>query len=208
VQTGPGGSAFRTQPGVLTANQPACDEYCSSGSGVRVNLICGQCGHTFEVGEDIFGRQERVDVPCPACKKVISIANPKLITMRVDRTRKKVPQVVSQISPEGRLLLIPQHMELSLKVLEGQEKGTVYPVNKPRFLIGRTNGDVNLNDSLISRVHCALEISADGILLKDLESTNRTFVDEKAIETAPLTNGSTFRVGGHLLQLVIVIHPS
>jgi pSer/pThr/pTyr-binding forkhead associated (FHA) protein len=99
-------------------------------------------------------------------------------------------------------------MVLSLKVLEGEEKGTVYPVNKPRFLIGRTNGDVNLNDSLISRVHCALEISADGILLKDLESTNRTFVDEKAIETAALTNGSTFRVGGHVLQLVIVIHPS
>jgi hypothetical protein len=173
-----------------------------------VNVKCSQCGHAFEVGEDTFGRQERVDVPCPACKKVISIANPKLITMSVDRTRKKVPQVVSQISPEGRLLLIPQHMELSLKVLEGEEKGTVYPVNKPRFLIGRTNGDVNLNDSLISRVHCALEISADGILLKDLESTNRTFVDEKAIETAALTNGSTFRVGGHVLQLVIVIHPS
>lgn len=167
---------------------------------------CAHCGHEFQVDGDIFADKDRVDVPCPSCKKETSIANPKTATLGIDRTRKKVHQIVSQISPEGRLLLIPATMELSLKVLEGQEKGTVYPVNKPRFLIGRTNGDVNLHDGMISRVHCALETSADGVLLKDLESTNGTFVDEKQIESIPLKDGSKFRVGSHVLQLVIVTH--
>ena len=157
----------------------------------------------FEVGQETLGQEERVDVPCPACKTPNSVPNPKLVTLSIDRTRKKVHQVISQISPEGELLLIPAHTEISLKVLEGGEKGTTYPVSKPRFLIGRSNGDVNLNDGMISRVHCALEISAEGIVLKDLESTNGTFVDGQKITTATLTDGSTFRVGDHVLRLVV-----
>jgi len=172
-----------------------------------LNVQCSHCSHSFDVGEEILGGKEQIDVPCPSCKKVTSVVNPKLITLSIDRTAKKIPQVVSQVSPEGRLLLIPQHMEISLKVLEGEEKGTVYPVNKPRFLIGRTNGDVNLNDTLISRVHCALETSANGVVLKDLESTNGTFMGEERIVAAPLGDGATFRVGSHVLQLVVVTNP-
>jgi predicted component of type VI protein secretion system len=132
------------------------------------------------------------------------VVNPKLTTFVVDPTRKKVPRVVSQVSPEGRLLLIPANVEMSLKVLEGDEKGTVYPVSKPRFLIGRTNGDINLNDDRISRVHCAIESTAEGVMLRDLESTNGTFIEDKRIDSASLADGSKFRVGNHGLQLIIV----
>lgn len=165
---------------------------------------CNHCGHSFPVGEEVFGKQERVDVVCPACKKGTSVPNPKLATFVVEPTQKKVPRVVSQVSPDGRLLLIPATVELSLKVTEGVEKGTTYPVSKPRFLIGRTNGDVNLNDERISRVHCALESTAEGVTLRDLESTNGTIIDDKRINSAPLKDGSTFRVGDHVLQLVMV----
>lgn len=169
-----------------------------------MQATCIHCGHTFPVEEEIFGKQERVDLDCPACKKETAVANPKLSTFVVDPTRKKVPRVVSQVSPEGRLLLIPANIEMSLKVVEGEEKGTVYPVNKPRYLIGRTNGDLNLNDERTSRVHCAMESTAEGVLLRDLESTNGTFIDDKRIDSAPLQDGSKFRVGNHVLQLVIV----
>ena len=165
---------------------------------------CNHCGHSFPVEEEIFASQTSVEVVCPSCKKETSVPNPKLATFVVEPTRKKVPRVVSQVSPEGHLLLIPATVELSLKVTEGAEKGTTYPVSKPRFLIGRTNGDINLNDERISRVHCALESTAEGVRLRDLESTNGTFVDDKRIDSAPLNDGSTFRVGSHVLQLVIV----
>jgi hypothetical protein len=145
-----------------------------------------------------------LDLACPACKKETSVVNPKLTTFVVDPTQKKVPRVVSQVSPEGRLLIIPANIEMSLKVIEGEEKGTVYPVSKPCFLIGRTNGDINLNDDRISRVHCAMESTAEGVVLRDLESTNGTFIDDKRIDSAPLQDGSAFKVGNHVLQLVVV----
>ena len=178
---------------------------CGSGEGREsVQAKCNHCGQSFPVREEEFGEQESVQVVCPACKKETSVPNPKLTSFVVEATRKKVPRVVSQVSPEGRLLLIPATVELSLKVTEGEEKGTTYPVSKPRFLIGRTNGDINLNDERISRVHCALESTAEGVTLRDLESTNGTFIDDKRIVAAPLKDGSAFRVGNHVLQLVIV----
>jgi len=169
-----------------------------------LEALCSHCGKALPLQEEEFGSQEEMDVVCPVCQKATSVRNPKLATFVVEPTRKKVPRVVSQVSPEGRLLLIPATVELSLKVTEGPEKGTIYPVSKPRFLIGRTNGDLNLEDERISRVHCALESTAEGVTLRDLESTNGTFVDEKRVDTVPLPDGASFRVGNHILQMVIV----
>jgi hypothetical protein len=172
--------------------------------GIILQSTCHHCGHNFTIDEAAFGSEERLDLPCPSCKKPTPVPNPKLVTFVVDPTRKKVPRVVSQVSPEGRLLLIPANIEMSLKVIEGEEKGTVYPISKPRFVIGRTNGDLNLNDERISRVHCAIESSAEGVLLRDLESTNGTFLEDERVVSAPLPDGSKFRVGNHLLQLIVV----
>jgi pSer/pThr/pTyr-binding forkhead associated (FHA) protein len=80
----------------------------------------------------------------------------------------------------------------------------VYPISKPRFVIGRTNGDLNLDDERVSRVHCAIESSAEGVLLRDLESTNGTFLEDQRVDAAPLPDGARFRVGNHVLQLAIV----
>ncbi len=169
-----------------------------------MQATCHQCGHNFPVDDALFGKEERLDLPCPSCKKPVSVPNPRLVTFMVDPTHKKVPRVVSQVSPEGRLLLIPADVEMSLKVIEGLEKGTVYPISKPRFVIGRTNGDLNLNDERISRVHCAIESSAEGVLLRDLESTNGTFLEDERVSSVPLPEGAKFRVGNHVLQLVVV----
>lgn len=173
-----------------------------------MEVRCQNCGHAFSVEASIFGDREKAPATCPACKQPQEIINPKLATLRIDRTRKKVPQILSQTTPDGRLLLLPQDRDISLKVLEGEEEGTVYPVNKPRLLIGRTNADVAINDTQVSRLHCALEISADGVMLQDLESTNGTLVGGKPIHSAPLANGSTFRIGSHVFELVITLKPA
>ena len=175
---------------------------------VSVEVRCQHCGHAFPVEASIFGDREKAPATCPACQHHQEVINPRMATLRIDRTRKKVPQVLSQTTPDGRLLLLPQDRDFSLKVLEGEEEGTVYPVNKPRFLIGRTNADVAINDTLVSRLHCALEISADGVMLQDLESTNGTLVGGKAIRSASLSNGSTFQIGSHVFELVIAPKPA
>jgi pSer/pThr/pTyr-binding forkhead associated (FHA) protein len=155
------------------------------------------------IAEDIFGNREKVDVACPACGKAFLLVSPKLGTLRIETTRSGAPTINTAYTEDGRLLELPQDKEISLRVLEGDEAGTVFAVARPRITIGRSNADIILNDRAVSRLHCALEISRGSVLLRDLGSMNGTIVGNQLVETATLTNGSTFRVGMHILQLQI-----
>jgi len=168
-----------------------------------MEVRCPHCTSVQSVSEDVFGIGEKVDVACQACGKPFQVFNPKVATLRMETTRKSVTTVNLEYTEDGRLLALPQDKEISLKVLEGNEAGTVFSVVKPRITIGRSNADITINDRVVSRLHCALEISEDLVLLRDLGSTNGTIVGSQLVETATLTSGSTFRVGMHIFQLLI-----
>jgi pSer/pThr/pTyr-binding forkhead associated (FHA) protein len=63
--------------------------------------------------------------------------------------------------------------------------------------IGRATGaDFIVDAALISRVHCRLTALAGGELeVRDLESTNGTYVNGERIETARLASGDRLQVG-------------
>ena len=63
--------------------------------------------------------------------------------------------------------------------------------------IGRATGaDFTVDAALISRVHCRLTVLPGGELeVKDLESTNGTFVNGARIETARVAPGDKLQVG-------------
>lgn len=63
--------------------------------------------------------------------------------------------------------------------------------------IGRATGaDFIIDAALVSRVHCRVTVSADGDLeLKDLESTNGTFVNGSRVSIARLIPGDRIQVG-------------
>ena len=63
--------------------------------------------------------------------------------------------------------------------------------------IGRAAGaDFIVDAALVSRVHCRLTALPDGGLeLRDLDSTNGTFVNGERVETARLAPGDRIQVG-------------
>ena len=63
--------------------------------------------------------------------------------------------------------------------------------------IGRAVGaDFIIDAALVSRVHCRLTALPDGSLeLRDLESTNGTFVNGQRVESARLAPGDRMQVG-------------
>jgi pSer/pThr/pTyr-binding forkhead associated (FHA) protein len=97
-------------------------------------------------------------------------------------------------------------MQVNLKVLAGPYKGSVFNFNQPdTFLIGRTN-DSHLclpNDRFFSRHHCLLEISPPRCFLRDLGSTNGTFVNGQRVREAFLKSGDQIQ-GGETVLLVDV----
>src|SRR5437879_6174987 len=62
--------------------------------------------------------------------------------------------------------------------------------------IGRCTGaEFILDAPLVSRVHCQLSASDDALQVKDLDSTNGTFVNGSRITSATLRIGDRLKVG-------------
>src|SRR5262245_27669925 len=62
--------------------------------------------------------------------------------------------------------------------------------------IGRASAaDLVVEAALVSRLHCRLEASVDGVDVIDLASTNGTFVNDTRVQRARLTAGDRLRVG-------------
>lgn len=168
-----------------------------------MEVSCHHCGKAQNVPPEAFANQNKIQVTCGSCGSQFQVTNPKVSTLRLETTRKKVQAVTEEVSPEGRALSLPKDRDLGLRILQGPERGGVYPIHKPRVTIGRTNADINVDDPLVSRLHCALEISGEEVLLRDLGSSNGTLMDNKLIETAKLSSGASFQIGGHIFQLVV-----
>ncbi|NQS90878.1 MAG: FHA domain-containing protein [Chloroflexi bacterium] len=69
-----------------------------------------------------------------------------------------------------------------LTIIKGFNKGEVFPLEGDEIIIGRgeENGIV-LNTAEVSRTHSILTKAEGGYMIKDLGSTNGTFVDKKKI---------------------------
>ena len=173
-----------------------------------MNVKCHACGKVQSVADDVFGNEDVYWLHCSACGQAMRLVSPKLRTLRMEATAQVASPVTAELSAEGRELRLPDGQQLSLKVVEGEDKGTVFPVSKPRLLIGRGNADITLNDPTASRLHCAVEVSDQEVFLRDLGSSNGTLVDDQPVAVAPLREGSTFRVGMHVLQLLINPRPA
>ena len=62
--------------------------------------------------------------------------------------------------------------------------------------IGRSPGaEFIIEDALVSRVHCRLTATVDALEVKDLDSTNGTFVNGERVQTVELHDGDTLTVG-------------
>jgi pSer/pThr/pTyr-binding forkhead associated (FHA) protein len=74
--------------------------------------------------------------------------------------------------------------------------------------VGRATGaDFIVDAALVSRVHCRLTVRANGELeVRDLKSTNGTFVNGTRVETARLASGDRLQVGR--LELVVTRDPA
>jgi predicted Zn finger-like uncharacterized protein len=101
------------------------------------------------------------------------------------------------------LLQLPKDRRFSLAVIQGAATGQIFQITKTRTLIGRSGADVNLDDPESSRQHAALEIVGDVAILRDLGSTNGTWIELDRIEQHQLNNQQEFRIGSHVLMFIV-----
>ena len=91
-----------------------------------------------------------------------------------------------------------------LQVIEGPDQGRAFPLpdGEPQ-LIGRSTEAYPLTDMSISRRHAELTPDGADWLLRDLDSANGTFLNEKRIESrVVLASDDRIRCGGTVFRLI------
>ncbi len=97
-------------------------------------------------------------------------------------------------------------MQVNLKVTSGPYKGRIFSFTQhDTFLIGRSP-DAHLclpEDRYFSRNHCLLEMNPPHSYLRDLGSTNGTFLNGQRVKDAFLNNGDRIQCGETILVVEV-----
>lgn len=88
-----------------------------------------------------------------------------------------------------------------LIVVEGPDKKKKFMLSKPVTKIGkRETNDFALLDKTVSRNHMEIEYTSDSFLLRDMESTNGTFLNGNKVKEAYLAPGDQIKIGNTVLE--------
>ncbi len=199
------------------------------GERPKVKTRCSKCGGTIEIENPVIGSatmppgepkpapQEPSAFPPPVAPTPIStpaVAAPPPAddTLRTQETPIQPsggrPETGTATLAGGEafrlgFLQLPKDKRFSLAVIQGAATGQIFPITKTRTVIGRSGADVNIDDPEASRQHAALEIVGDLAVLRDLGSTNGTWIDLDRIEQHQLGNQQEFRIGSHVLMFIV-----
>jgi pSer/pThr/pTyr-binding forkhead associated (FHA) protein len=89
---------------------------------------------------------------------------------------------------------------ITLRVLDGADRGRVFAALPTPVTIGREEGNtLQLNDERVSRFHLKIQEDQDKLVLTDLESTNGTRVNGEDIQLRVLRHGDLIFVGRSVL---------
>jgi len=197
---------------------PACQarykfDESKLGERPKAKTKCAKCGSTIEIENPLLAamtltpgtRPPQAPAPTPP-------APPPEAATGTDTARRATPSPTEQLAGQtitGKdlhkmgVLELPKDRRYSLAVIQGAGTGQIHQINKTRTIIGRTGADLNLDDAEASRQHAAVEILGENAILRDLGSTNGTFIELDRIQQHVLNNHMEFRIGSHVLMFIV-----
>jgi hypothetical protein len=173
-----------------------------------MRICCPNCGAILTLQIEQFG--DTSELVCWMCTSVIGLDSvptdqgpPTVEVPASPHDRSKVSRLDGLPNSHTATLALPQDRIIKLSVISGSSQGMEFELSRPLVTIGRLGGgaDMEIDDPEVSRLHCAIEVRRDGILLNDLDSTNGTYLRHARISVVRLDPMSIFRIGTSHLQL-------
>jgi pSer/pThr/pTyr-binding forkhead associated (FHA) protein len=89
---------------------------------------------------------------------------------------------------------------ITIRVLDGADRGRVFPDLTPPITIGREEGNtIQHNDERVSRFHVKIQEDHNKLVITDLESTNGTKVNGEDVQLRIVRFGDMIQVGRSIL---------
>ena len=189
------------------------------GERPRAKTRCAKCNGTIEIENPLMASMTlppgamagtTTQVPSPVPPELVPAPPPALAPAPAPPAepvvRKASGPAAGTVTGRGlekSIAELPKDKRFSLAVIQGPATGHIHPVLKARTIIGRSGADINIEDPEASRQHASLEILGDHAILRDLGSTNGTYVEADRVEQQVLNNQMEFRIGSHVLMFIV-----
>ena len=93
--------------------------------------------------------------------------------------------------------------EACLVVINGVDLGKKYSLVQSSTLIGRSSKvDIQIDEDSISRNHAIIETREGEFVIRDLESTNGTYVNDRPIRSHSLRDGDQIKIGSTIFKFL------
>ncbi len=91
-------------------------------------------------------------------------------------------------------IIVPENV--FLEIVEGYAQGTTFKIDKKSMIIGRDEiCDIKIEDEYVSKRHCQIVFRTDHFTIIDLNSLNKTKVNEKIYIQKNLKNKDIITLG-------------
>lgn len=182
-----GGPGSRLQsPVELTVDAPA---------GTEGRAIHDQLARKFGVGAVTVDGQDLCSLVLGVPPLVEAAVLVDSVTQPSNRTLRRRP--VAEAAPP-----------LALAVDSGAAAGTVVPLRRGSYSIGRSGTRIAIPDPELSREHARVVVTDREIILIDLDSANGTYVDGERIRSTVISTDSSIRCGQSTMSLVFADVPA
>ena len=97
----------------------------------------------------------------------------------------------------------PEAKEACVVVIYGHDLGKKYNLDTPSLIIGRSSKcDIHIDQESVSRNHAKIVNSGKRLLIRDLGSTNGTYVNDQPVEEWILRDGDLIKIGRTILKFL------
>jgi two-component system, cell cycle response regulator len=93
--------------------------------------------------------------------------------------------------------------EACLVVIYGSDLGRKYNLEAPTLVVGRSSkSDIQIDQESVSRAHSKIVNSGRAIRIRDLGSTNGTYVNDELIDERTLADGDFIKIGRTIFKFL------
>jgi two-component system, cell cycle response regulator len=112
--------------------------------------------------------------------------------------RETVVTAISKISDR------PLSLDAALVVIYGLDLGRKFDLKRNEIIIGRSSkADICVDQEAVSRNHAQITNTKKGVRIKDLGSTNGTFINDEAVEgEREMRNGDLVKIGRTIFKFI------
>lgn len=90
-----------------------------------------------------------------------------------------------------------------LRIIQGENPGLIITLNNGINTIGRRDADIIIKDSAVSSKHARIEISSGKVIIKDTDSLNGVFINDRKTVNSVLVPGDRIKISNTVFEYIL-----